>query len=142
MTRRGKFGCEADDGQYLHDETDNKDAQDVEADYSSKCPLHCLRDALSGIACLGTSNSDNLNVAIRESGTDKSAPPSKEFASTPVDKVGVERPWSFPVPEPKSIVAWTSTKVDHKTGNDETSDKNNLQRGEDEFRLEVRSMEY
>lgn len=111
------------------DETDQEQRDDVENEDSPKDLLCGLWQGLSRVRCLGGGETDELCAGEGESCVDKDGTQTVETV--------VERTWLVPGVCSKVDTGRRATDIDDDGENDESNDGNNLDRGEDEFRLAV-----
>jgi hypothetical protein len=67
-------------GGYIHDQTGNQHADDIENDNPISRPFRCLRDVLPRVARFSASDGHNLDSTVTEGGSDKSAPEAQKLA--------------------------------------------------------------
>lgn len=101
----------------LHNQSDHKDTEHVEENYSPECHLHGIRNELPRVFGLRAGQCHDLDVAegirCRYQGT----PKPQEFAGVSRNNVFVEWTGINPISESNPVFIGSSSKVDNNTSN-------------------------
>ena len=101
-----------------YEETDDEGAKDVEEEDTDIDTTDGLWKVPAWILCFTSGNSDNLGANERESRLCHDRPPAKETASRTTDIIELnERAGVMPVPEPKSVMIGTTSKIKDNSEN-------------------------
>jgi len=96
-------------------------------------PWGCYTWVLS----LTSSNSDHLDTTVGEGSVDKSGEETEEAASVASALVFSHRTGILPVTETKTVMGWTTSKVEDNGKEKEAHDSDEFDRSETEFSLAI-----